>query len=122
MMLLPDPTTLSYQDLPDLAKLHVSSARNMMSTMRLLVPHAFTQDRDYPDLSALDSAAGCVLDMVAVLIDLQVFHLQRAQTLTAYSRHRLCQLRHAAANAQESSDTGSGYTGVVGSSFEQQQP
>lgn len=92
---LPDPCSFSSVELPELAKLHVSSAHNLMATLRLLAPAAFARGvSQQPDLSALDDADSSLLGMAANLVELQLFHLQRAATLTAAARKRLAQ-RHA---------------------------
>jgi hypothetical protein len=90
--MLPDPSSFSSCDLPVLAKLHLSSAHNLMATLKLLAPAAFAGGSSQPDLSALDDADSSLLGMAATLIELQLFHLQRAAALTA-SRKRIAQQR-----------------------------
>jgi hypothetical protein len=62
-----------------------------MATLKLLAPEAFAADPLHPDLSALDDMQPSVLAMASTLIELQLFHLKRAATLTAHSKHRLAQ-------------------------------
>jgi hypothetical protein len=90
---LPDPSSFSAGDLPVLAKLHLSSAHNLMATLKLLAPAAFASGSSQPDLNALDDADSSLLGMAATLIELQLFHLQRAAALTAATRKRLAQQR-----------------------------
>jgi hypothetical protein len=93
---LPDPASISSQELPELAKLHVSSSSNLMATLKLLAPEAFAADPLHPDLSALDDMEPSLLAMASTLIELQLFHLKRAAVLTAHSRHRVAKARAAA--------------------------
>ena len=88
---LPDPACISSTELPELAKLHVSSSSSLMATLKLLAPAAFAADPLHPDLSALDDMDPSLLAMASTLIELQLFHLKRAATLTAHSRQRLAQ-------------------------------
>jgi hypothetical protein len=91
MQVLPDPSSFSSVDLPVLTKLHLSSAHNLMATLKLLAPAAFAAGSSQPDLNALDEADSSLLGMAATLIELQLFHLQRAAALTATTRKRLTQ-------------------------------
>lgn len=106
---LPDPCSLTSQELPELAKLHLSSAHNLMATMRLVAPAAFTKGSQ-PDLAALDQLEGGVLTMVSTLIELQLFHLQRAAALTAHRRERLWLAQQASQGATAWSASSSGCT------------
>lgn len=87
--MLPDPTTLSSAELHVLAQLHLSSAHNLMTTLKLLSPAAFAAGSSYPDLSVLDDADNGMFSMASTLIDMQLFHLTRAAMLVAHSRQRL---------------------------------
>jgi hypothetical protein len=98
-----------------LAKLHLSSAHNLMATLRLLAPSAFAGGAAHPDLSALDDADGSLLAMVSTLIELQLFHLTRAATLTAHSRVRL-QLQRSAAVRRASAASCSSNSSSAGES------
>ena len=76
-----------------------------MATLRLLAPSAFAGGAAHPDLSALDDADGSLLAMASTLIELQLFHLTRAATLTAHSRRRLAQRASADCSSMHSSCT-----------------
>lgn len=89
--MLPQPVAFTGPELHELAKLHLSSAGNLMTTMRLVAPAAFTKDASHPDLSALNDLEGGVIGVVSILIELQLFHLRRAAVLTAHHRWRLTQ-------------------------------
>lgn len=66
-----------------------------MATLKMLAPEAFAADPMHPDLSALDDMDPSLLAMAQTLIELQLFHLKRAATLTAHSRHRVAKARAA---------------------------
>jgi hypothetical protein len=104
-----------------LAKLHLSSAHNLMATLRLLAPSAFAGGAAHPDLSALDDADGSLLAMASTLIELQLFHLTRAATLTAHTRVRLAQRvgdRMESMALSRSSSSSSASAGRTGSASE----
>jgi hypothetical protein len=85
---LPSIDAIQTQDLQDLALLHRSSAANLMATIRLLVPSAFEAGASKPDQLLLSQLDSSVLSMVSCLVELQLFHLQRAAVLSATSRRR----------------------------------
>lgn len=85
---LPAVEQLETQQLPVLAQLHVSSATNLMATARILAPSAFPEGASSPDEHMLSQLDEPLLEVVCSLIDLQLFHLQRAALLSATSRRR----------------------------------
>jgi hypothetical protein len=104
MSTLPVIEDLETQHLPQLAQLHLSSAASLMATVKLLAPTAFAAGASSPDellLSKLDSS---LLNMVSCLIELQLFHLQRASKLATSSRRRM-QLVQALAGSQTCNST-----------------
>ena len=86
---LPPVQDLELNDLPALAQLHMSSAANMMKTLRLLTPGVFTDDSDRPNEALFLQLEGEQLDVVTMLIDLQLFHMTRAAALVAAAKERL---------------------------------
>lgn len=64
-----------------------------MATVKLLVPEAFQENPTEPNLNAILAVSGPAASMVSVLIDLQLFHLNRAQDITAHMRARIAQKR-----------------------------
>jgi hypothetical protein len=82
---LPSVEELAHLELADLARLHMSSATNLRHTMHLLAPDVFTGTSGiHPDNDTLSELDGAQSDTVAVLIELQLFHLQRASALLAH--------------------------------------
>lgn len=77
---------MDLHELPTLARLHTSSATNLMKTLRLLVPGAFPQDSNTPNQLQVAHLDGPLLDAVGLLTELQLFHLQRAAELLAYRK------------------------------------
>lgn len=88
MSTLPNVDDLDTQQLPTLAQLHLSSASSLMATVKLLAPSAFPAEADSPDEDLLSYLDSSLLSMVSCLIELQLFHLQRAAHLSATSRRR----------------------------------
>ncbi len=85
---LPNVDQLTTSQIPELEQLHLSSANNLMATIRILAPSAFAEGASSPDEERLSNLADDVLDAVYCLIDLQLFHLQRAALLAATIRRR----------------------------------
>jgi len=83
-----------------LAHLHLSSASNLMATIKLLVPHAFNQDSAEPDMAVICSLTGTAESMVSTLIELQLLLLTRAKEVTQQMRLRIAQ-RQQCAQLQE---------------------
>lgn len=95
---LPDLDPVPNHELPNLAHLHLDSAGQLMATLKLLVPEAFQGNSTEPSLNAILAVSGPAATMVSVLIDLQLFHLNRARDITAHMRARIAQKR---ANVQQ---------------------
>jgi hypothetical protein len=84
---LPHVEGLPVHELADLARLHIGSATNLRHTMRVLVPDAFpSPSSTQPNSDMVNELDSTQSDAVAVLIDLQLFHLHRASALL--SRHK----------------------------------
>lgn len=86
---LPQIDDLNARELPGLAKLHLGSSANLMKTFRLLAPSVFNDNSTLPDASLFLQLEGSDLEVVTVLIELQLFHLQRASALIAHAKQRL---------------------------------
>lgn len=87
---LPALQDLKPDDAPHLAQLHLSSASNMMKTLRLVAPSVFVnRSAVVPDHALLLQLEGSQLQMVTCLIDLQLFHLQRAAALVAHAKQHM---------------------------------
>lgn len=89
MSSLPAVEDLEKDQLPALSRLHLSSASNLMATIKLLAPRAFAEGASSPDELLLAQLDGNLLDMVSCLVELQLFHLQRAALLAAHSRRHM---------------------------------
>jgi hypothetical protein len=88
---LPALHDLKPDDAPHLAQLHLSSASNMMKTLRLVAPSIFVNaSAAVPDHTLLLQLEGSQLQLVTCLIDVQLFHLQRAAALVAHARQHMC--------------------------------
>lgn len=84
---MPHPNAYKPKDLTHLSQLHLSSAKNLMTSMKLLAPAAFAAGTAHPNLTALEEAGStAVTHMVSVLVELQLFHLVRAAALSAHKR------------------------------------
>jgi hypothetical protein len=88
MSALPNIETIQTQELQELALLHRSSATNLMATIRLVAPSAFEAGASKPDQQLLSQLDSSILSMVSCLVELQLFHLQRAAVLSTTSRRR----------------------------------
>lgn len=77
------------KDTPLLAQLHLSSASNLMKTIRILAPSAFPTGCTSPDQALLLQLGDSQLQVVTCLIELQLFHLQRAAALVAHAKQHL---------------------------------
>lgn len=96
---LPPLGDMTREALPKLAELHLSSASSMAHAIKLLVPGAFVNNNNKdgggnstslsPNWQALCKEGEGVMSMVSSLIDLQLFHLLRAQAITAEMRFRI---------------------------------
>ncbi len=80
---------MSSPALGELARLHVQSSADLMKTLRLLVPNAFSEGSNTPDLEVVLSSGDSILGVVSNLVELQMFHLLRAQAITAQLRMRV---------------------------------
>jgi len=98
---LPCPAVVPTHELPALAHLHLSSASNLMATIKLLVPHAFNQDSAEPDMAVICSLTGTAESIVSRLMDLQLLQLVRAKQLTRHMRMRILQPDQAQLQQQE---------------------
>jgi hypothetical protein len=89
---LPATDTLARQDLPRLAHLHLTSAKQLMATVKLLTPPTCIQDHILGGQfqsefhRAFASLPRHVDSMVLTLVDLQLFHLHRAKAITQQMR------------------------------------
>jgi hypothetical protein len=84
---MPSVEELPLNELADLVRLHMSSATNLGRTMRLLVPDAFpSSSSTHPDGDKINELDDAQAGAVAVLIELQLFHLHRASALL--SQHK----------------------------------
>jgi hypothetical protein len=90
---LPSLDPIPTQELPALAQLHLKSAGHLMATIKLLVPDAFKDSATEPNLAALLSVSGPAEGMISTLIELQLFHLNRAKDVTAHMRARIAHRR-----------------------------
>lgn len=88
--MLPDAVHYSPQEIQKLVSLHSSSARDLMTALRLMAPEAFDPaNTEFPNVAALDTADGELMSMVSALIEMQLFHLSRAGQLLAVMKQRL---------------------------------
>jgi hypothetical protein len=87
--MLPPLACVQAHDLPGIACIHLQSSAHLKATMRLLVPEAF-EGSDTVDATSLagfaDRLSPSAEPMVLRLIDLQIFHMCRAQDATAHMR------------------------------------
>lgn len=67
---LPALQDLDVKETPHLAQLHLSSASNMMQTIRLVAPSAFVNGSASPDHALLLELEGSQLQLVTCLIEL----------------------------------------------------
>lgn len=86
--MLPLLASITAGALPGIVRIHVQSASHIKTLMRLLAPEAFTvNDAEPVSMGGLaDRLPPSAEPMVLALIDLQIFHLHRAQELTAQMR------------------------------------
>jgi hypothetical protein len=98
--MLPSLASLPVHDLPGIARLHLQSAAHHKASMRVIAPDAFATGGTGPNLAALlDDANSTAAEMVAKLIDLQIFHLTRVQEIVAHMRLYTAEERSALAPA-----------------------
>ena len=87
---LPHVEELEHRELCPLAELHMGSAANLMKTLKLQVPHAFDQGTATTlNRTLFLQLEGRELELASMLIDLQLFHMQRASQLVAQAKGRL---------------------------------
>jgi hypothetical protein len=105
--------------LPSIAQLHLGSAGHLMASVKLMVPQAFKPESHELDLEAVINLSGPEAGIVTATIELQLFHLNRAQAVTTTMRKRIAQ-RQAAEAAQRvplycrvTSSDGSGFSQLV---------
>lgn len=86
--MLPLLASITAGALPGIVRIHLQSASHIKTLMRLLAPEAFTvNDAEPVSMGGLaDRLPPSAEPMVLALIDLQIFHLHRAQELTAQMR------------------------------------
>jgi hypothetical protein len=102
---LPSLASVPTQELAPLAHLHLASSRHMMVTAKLLVPDAFQQGTAELNIGALLSVSGPTSEMLSTLIELQLFHLNRARDVTAAMRARIA-AKHQASSMQQQQQQG----------------
>lgn len=108
---LPSLHSVPTPELAPLALLHLASSRHMMVTARLLVPDAFQEGSAQPNIDALLSVSGPTSEILSTLIELQLFHLNRARDMTAAMQARIA-AKHASSRQQQ----GPGHSPVTCSS------
>lgn len=88
---LPALDLLPSDALAQLALVHLNSSTGLMTTLQLLVPKAFSSEGGggCPNIEVLLGAGDSVLSVCFNLIELQLFHLLRAQAIIAHLRSRL---------------------------------
>lgn len=97
---LPSLHSVPTPELAPLAHLHLASSRHMMVTARLLVPDAFQEGSAQPNIDAVLSVSGPTSEILSTLIELQLFHLNRARDVTAVMRARIA-AKHASSRQQQ---------------------
>lgn len=97
---LPSLHSVPTPELAPLAHLHLASSRHMMVTARLIVPDAFQEGSAQPNIDALLSASSPTSEILSTLIELQLFHLNRARDVTAAMRARIA-AKHASSSRQQ---------------------
>lgn len=88
---LPPLEQFSTTALRDLAHLHLKSSGDLMTTLRVLVPGAFKDGSPAPNMETILNSGDNILGMLSNLVELQMFHLLRAQAITAQLRMRVAQ-------------------------------
>lgn len=98
--MLPSLRSIPVQDLQGIARLHLQSAAHHKASMKLIAPDAFAAGETEPNLAALvDDSHPTAAEMVAKLIDLQIFHLARVREIVAHMRMHTAKQRSALAAA-----------------------
>jgi hypothetical protein len=85
---LPPLDRFPSQALGPLAQLHLQSYQDLNATAKLLLPGAFKGAAATLDVDALGDIDS-VLNMLSNVIELQLFHLLRAQAITGEMRMRI---------------------------------
>jgi PAX-interacting protein 1 len=75
--------------LAELSELHLKSSADLMHTIRLIAPQAFSSDTAVPDLSMLGAVHSSLMGLLSNVTDLQVFHMRRAVAINAEIRARI---------------------------------
>lgn len=89
---LPSPASIPADKLAAIVQLHLQSASHMKTTLKLLLPEvlgACSEDSSTEPISLeclAENLPPAAEAMVSTLIDLQIFHLRRAQEVTAQMR------------------------------------
>lgn len=91
---LPPLDSFPPQALGPLAQLHLQSSQDLTATAKLLLPGAFKGAPAALDLAALGDVDGSALGLLSNLIELQLFHLLRAQAITGEMRARIAAKHH----------------------------
>jgi hypothetical protein len=90
--MLPSPASIPADKLAAIVQLHLQSASHMKTTIKLLLPEvlgASSEDSSTEPISLeclAENSPPAAEAMVSTLIDLQIFHLRRAQDVTAHMR------------------------------------
>lgn len=86
--MLPPLASVPARDLAPIARIHLQSAAHLKTTLRLLVPEAFDgSNKDATSIASFaDRLPPSAEPLVVRLLDLQIFHLCRAQDVTAHMR------------------------------------
>lgn len=86
--MLPPLASIPAQVLPGIAHIHLQSASQIKTKMKLLAPEAFAGSVEEPVSmhGFADRLPPSAEPMVLALIELQIFHLRRAQEVVAQMR------------------------------------
>lgn len=110
---LPALQTIPAHALSGLVDLHLRSSRDLIHTIKLIIPQAFSSGSASPDLWTLVPMHSSVLGLLSNVMLLQNFHLNRAVAITAEMRLRISSKEQ---SQQGSSTQGGSMQGLVSSS------
>lgn len=91
---LPPLETIPAHALAELTELHLQSSADLLQTIKLIAPQAFSSDAAVPDLSTLGAAHSSLMGLLSNVTDLQVFHMRRAVAINAEMRARINARQH----------------------------
>lgn len=86
---LPPLHSMPSAELPALAQHHLGSSADLAATVRLIMPAAFKDGGLMPNIAALDDVDSSVLGLLTNVVELQLFHMLRAQAITREMRARI---------------------------------